>query len=734
MTETVGSVGGRRMTAPADPPLEQSRARYPDEEGYVERDGVRTFYEVYGSGEQTILFVPSWSIVHSRIWKLQIPWFARRFRVLAFDPRGNGKSDRPRDPAAYAEREFAADALAVLDATGTERAALVGLSMGAQRGLILAAEHPERVAAAAFIGPALPLTQPRASPYPFDEPLDTDEGWAKYNAHYWRRDYAGFLEFFFSQCLPEPHSTKPIEDAVGFGLDTTAETLITTVLGPKIADREEALELCRRVRCPVLVIHGDKDAIQPHARGAELAAATGGTLVTLEGSGHIPNARDPVKVNLLLDEFLGGKAGGRPPARRLVRSLSRRRPRALYVSSPIGLGHAQRDLAIARELRKLQPDLEIVWLAQHPVTTVLERAGETIHPASRLMANESAHIESEMGEHDLHVFQAIREMDEILVANFMLFHDIVQDDRYDLWLGDESWEVDYFVHENPELKTAPYVFMTDFVGWIPIDDSEGSREAYVAADYNAQNIEHVERYPYVRDGAVFVGSGEDVVPRPFGPGLPFISDWMEQHFDFSGYVLPFDPAELADTERLRRELGYDPDRPLIVASVGGSGVGIHLLRRIAAGFARLRRDLPEARLLLVCGPRIDPRAIERVEGMEVVGYVHDLFRTLACCDLAVVQGGLTTTMELVANRRPFIYIPLREHFEQNHHVVHRLRRYGAPPPTSYEDASPERLAAQMAERLGAPVAYEPVESGGAARAARLIAPLLAERKGAGGRI
>src|SRR5206468_1033800 len=83
---------------------------------------------------------------------------------------------------------------------------------------------------------------------------------------------------------------------------------------------------------------------------------------------------------------------------------------------------------------------------------------------------------------------------------------------------------------------------------------------------------------------------------------------------------------------------------------------------------------------LVCGPRIDPRAIEPVEGMEAVGYVHDLFRTLACCDLAVVQGGLTTTMELVANRRPFISIPLRNHFEQNHHVVHRLRRYGAQAP------------------------------------------------------
>jgi predicted glycosyltransferase len=110
--------------------------------------------------------------------------------------------------------------------------------------------------------------------------------------------------------------------------------------------------------------------------------------------------------------------------------------------------------------------------------------------------------------------------------------------------------------------------------------------------------------------------------------------------------------------------------------------------------------------------------------MDVVGYVHDLFRVLACCDLAVVQGGLTTTMELVANRRPFIYIPLRNHFEQNVHVVHRLRQYGAPAPTFYEDTTPSKLAQLMRERLGKPVDYRPVETGGAFDAAKNILSLL----------
>jgi predicted glycosyltransferase len=237
-------------------------------------------------------------------------------------------------------------------------------------------------------------------------------------------------------------------------------------------------------------------------------------------------------------------------------------------------------------------------------------------------------------------------------------------------------------------------------------------------------IEHIEGNPSVRDLSIFIGEPRDVVRRRFGPGLPSIPEWTRRHFEFAGYVLPFDPKDLADTASLRRELGYDPARPLIVATVGGSAVGVHLLRRIVEAFALLRSVLPNAELLLVCGPRIDPETFPPVDGMRVVGYVHDLFRTLACCDLAVVQGGLSTTMELVANRRPFISIPLRSHFEQNFHVANRLRRYGAHPPTQYDDATPERLAQQMRERLRSTVTYAPVETGGAAQAAQLIAPLI----------
>jgi pimeloyl-ACP methyl ester carboxylesterase len=296
------------ITAP-----EQTRARYPDEDGYVERDGVRVLWERYGDGEPALLLLPAWSIVHSRVWKGQIPYLARRFKVVTFDGRGNGRSDRPAGAEAYDDAEFVADALAVLEATGTGRVVLVGLSRGGRWAVELAADRPELVLGAVLIDPAIAFVAPshHGRFFSFVDELDTDEGWAKFNRHYWLRDYRGFLEFFAAQACSEPHSTKQIEDMVGWGLETTPETLIMTQLGPQPGSREEMEAILRRVRCPVLVVHGADDQVRAHAIGAATAELTGGAMVTIESGGHCPQARDPVKVNLLIREF-AESLGGRP--------------------------------------------------------------------------------------------------------------------------------------------------------------------------------------------------------------------------------------------------------------------------------------------------------------------------------------------------------------------------------------------------------------------------------------
>ena len=295
------------------PATEQTRARHPDEEGFVERDGVRVRWERYGDGEPTLLLLPAWSIIHSRQWKAQVPYLARHYRVLTFDPRGNGRSDRPPTAEAYDDDQYVADALAILDATGTREAVLVGLSRGGRWAVELAASRPERVLGAVLIDPALPFMAPlpREQNNSFDEELDRSDGWAKFNRHYWLREYRDFLEFFASQAFSESHSTKQIEDMVGWGLETSPETLILTQLGAQPASREEMEAILRRIRCPVLVVHGTDDRVRPHAAGVAVAELAGGALVTIEGGGHCPQARHPVKVNLLIREFvesLGGMA------------------------------------------------------------------------------------------------------------------------------------------------------------------------------------------------------------------------------------------------------------------------------------------------------------------------------------------------------------------------------------------------------------------------------------------
>jgi pimeloyl-ACP methyl ester carboxylesterase len=690
------------------------RAREPDQQGMIERDGVRVGYDVYGDGSPTVVLLTSWAIVHARQWKAQVPFLSRHFRVVTVEGRGNGRADRPTDEKAYADREYVDDAVAVMDEVGVTTALVAGLSLGGRHALQMAAWYPARVDGVVAVGAAFPWPVPDGVAAPH-------EGWEQANAHLWLADYPARVEYFFSQVFTEPHSYKHREDGVGWGLETDAETLVRTGrLGIDGVEGRDAEAICRQVRCPVLVVHGEQDAVVPFATGAALARWTSGELVSIAGGGHAPTMRDPVRTNLLIREFVQRVAGVPRPPVRWTRPRDRRR-RALFVSSPIGLGHVRRDLAIADELRLRHPDLEIDWLTQDPVTRVLEEREERVHPASRLLASECAHVESEAGEHDLHAFQALRRMDEIMVANFHVFHDLVDAEPYDLWAVDEGWEIDQFLFDNAELKRAPYVWLADFVGAQPMPDG-GTAEAELTADFNAERVERMRRRPRLRDRSVFVGNPDDLVTAPLGPGLPTTREFAEERYDFCGYVTATSPP--ADRAALRAELGYRPDERVCLVTVGGSGVGGPLLNRVVDAYPAAGKRVSGLRMIAVTGPRIDPASVPAPDGVEVRGYVPDLYRHLAVCDLAVVQGGLTTTMELVAARRPFVYVPLAHHFEQQVHVPQRLAQYRAGRRLDYPDTDPDQLAEVIAAEIDRRVDYAEVETDGASRAATLLAELL----------
>ncbi|MDQ6795017.1 MAG: alpha/beta hydrolase, partial [Chloroflexota bacterium] len=295
--------------------IESGRARLPDTSTWVRgSDGVAIAYDVYGSDDPTIVFLPSTPIVHSRQWKAQVPYLSRHYRVVTYDGRGNGRSDRPADPSAYREERLVGDLEAVMDASGTRSAVLVGLcGDGVWRAIEFAAANPSRVLGIVAFAVGVPLLSP---PHPwriahsFEDDLASYEGWARVNRHSWRRDYPGFAQFFFSEITSEPHSTKLIEDAIGWAVDGSVDAMIADAE----VDSEWTLEgveaICRQVACPMLLVHGTADTCQPIARARRLSELTGAPLVVVEGADHMIPGRHPVKANLLIRDFVESISGG----------------------------------------------------------------------------------------------------------------------------------------------------------------------------------------------------------------------------------------------------------------------------------------------------------------------------------------------------------------------------------------------------------------------------------------
>ena len=681
---------------------------------YVARGGVRLFYQVTGNGPRDLFLLPQVQpVTYSRQWKYQLPYLSRYFRVATMDHRGNGRSDRP--ATGYDLDSRYEDLLAVLDGAVRPPFALVAYACASMLAFRYVVEHPERVSHLILLGGQYAESVPQ----PFDERV----------APVIRDDFDGWRERLFRRCFPEPHSLKGIEDCIAWAGESSPEILVESL---RAIDGSNVRDLLSRVRVPTLALHGAADKIVPYTHAEKLVAAVpGAKLVTFEGAGHVLHGRHAVEVNRLIRDFvLDRPVGGHTIASTTERRTAPVRPRrtsqrrVLWLSSPIGLGHIQRDIAVARKLREIHPDVTVDFLAANPADRLVEAGGERLHPATRLLLNESAHVEGWARDHELHAQNALWDMDEILAANFMTFADVVEREDYDLWVGDEGWDLDYFLHENPKLKRAPYAFLTDFIGILPMRDDPASAEFKRAWDKNAENIDHLRLHPDVRDLSVMIGDEEDVLDREFGPDLPNMRQWAREHFRFPGYTYHFDPADYRDKATLRRELGYRDGERVILVSVGGTTIGRSLLRKCAEAFALVAPRLPDVRMILVTGPRLAPEELPGGPQIEVRPFVPHLFRHHAAAHLAIVQGGLTTTMELAAFQTPFLYFPLRNHFEQNLHVARRLDRLGAGVRMDYDRTTVEELGDAILDHLGKPVHHRDAPSGGTERAARMIANLL----------
>lgn len=282
-------------------------------------DGTRIAYEVFGTGDPTLVMLPSAPIVHSRQWKGQVPYLSRYYRVIAYDGRGNGRSDRPSTPEAYHDDRYVDDLEAVMAATATPTAVLVGLCVdGVWRSIRFAAANPRRVHSIVAFGIGVPRLTPshqhyQAAAATFDQELPAYDGWAKLNRHHWLADYADFARFFFEEITSEPHSTKAIDDAVEWALDGSVEAMIGDAAAVFPFDVAAVETICRAVRCPMLLVHGSEDTCQPLARAERLSEITGAPLVVVDGADHMIPGRHPVLANLLIRDFVRSSLEG--PAR-----------------------------------------------------------------------------------------------------------------------------------------------------------------------------------------------------------------------------------------------------------------------------------------------------------------------------------------------------------------------------------------------------------------------------------
>ncbi|UCF62757.1 MAG: hypothetical protein JSW33_09215, partial [bacterium] len=388
----------------------------------------------------------------------------------------------------------------------------------------------------------------------------------------------------------------------------------------------------------------------------------------------------------------------------------------LYVSGSIGLGHVPRDLAIIRQLREQCGEIDVSWLAATPASDVIRESGEKLLPECELYQNENLSAELSSQGYHLNLMYYTMKARKPWNTNVEVFKQVANKGMYDLIIGDETYEISTAIKKNPELKKFKFVMIYNFVG---VDSmSSNLFEKFGAYYWNRIWSKGYGKTTRHFDLGIFVGMEEDIPDRTFGFFLPYRRDYAREKYKFVGYIINFNPGEYRDKEKVRRQLGYGSE-PLLICSIGGTSIGKELLNLCGNSYPILKESIPDLRMVLVCGPRLSPDTLTVPSGVEIKTYTPNLYRHFAAADCAVVQGGHSSTMELTALQRPFLYFPLGGHCEQQLYVPARLERHRAGIRMDYSQTTPEILAEKIMSIFGTEPRYADIPLDGAQKAAAL---------------
>lgn len=383
------------------------------------------------------------------------------------------------------------------------------------------------------------------------------------------------------------------------------------------------------------------------------------------------------------------------------------------------MGHVTRDLEIAKELRKLNPEIKVVWMAEDAAARYLSDAREVLLPDCSKLPSSNATAEQHASDYKMTLSEVWFDWVKTFPERARIYCEAAEREKVDLVVGDETYDLFTQIEKHPEIKKFPYVLILDFIGVY----QERKTPLHLLGCYmfNRQWCHYILD-PKLHDGLIFIGEVEDVPHKPFGLFLPDRREVSEKNVDFVGFAFPFDPKDYADPIKAKSDLGYGKE-PLVVCSVGGTAAAKPLLDLCAKAYPIAKITIPDLKMVLVGGPRIDPNTILRTEGVEARGYVPQLYKHLAAADLCISAGGFTT-LEITALRRPFLYFPIERHFEQEIDVGDRLVRHRSGMRMTYSETTPEMLASAIVENIGKKVDYIPLPLDGAKKAAEIIAKSL----------
>ena len=380
---------------------------------YAENNGVKIWYEVHGQGEPTMVMVPGFQIIHSEEFKrTYVPFLSRHMRVVTLDLRGSGKSDKPE--TGHDLETYVGDVHAVVQGARLDRFAMAGLSLGTPIIIKYQATRTGRASHLILLSGSARMV--RTEDYPQGMPKELLEGLLQN----WKKQPEAMLKLFIELVCSEKYSLRYKELIWEWAHETSPKIW---EMGFEVSTLSDVDEYLKDIDIPVLIVHGQEDkAILPTASEYLQQNIPNSMLMTIPDSGHgFIHTWPQVSRHILT--FLKPEIRQPSPPRQHDKN-----PKILWISSPIGLGHVKRDLAIAAEMRKKMPDLTIQWLSVDPVRSVLEAIGEQIHPLSDALWDESGHFESYSTAYSLDPTEAYWEMDKLLANNFMVFTDAVRED------------------------------------------------------------------------------------------------------------------------------------------------------------------------------------------------------------------------------------------------------------------------------------------------------------------